>query len=149
MALLTLIMRLILKIEDLYPDILSSFEMLHLYCPSKKQRAITLSSCEAEYHAMTMAAKQTLWICRVLYKAGFSINIETLIRSDNEIAIDWVAAEQCNSTRAEHAIIQLRFIRDFNRNGTLSLTCLHHFHWMGYIEKSICTIQWKWCRRIH
>jgi hypothetical protein len=41
---------------------------------SKKHIAVALSTCEAEYHALTMAAKKVVWIRRVLEEAGLGIS---------------------------------------------------------------------------
>jgi hypothetical protein len=48
---------------------------------SKKQIAVALSTCEAEYHALTMAAKEVVWIRRVLEEAGLGISGATSVRA--------------------------------------------------------------------
>lgn len=42
---------------------------------SKKQAAIALSTCEAEYCAMTHAAKEVIWISRIVEQAGSKSSI--------------------------------------------------------------------------
>lgn len=60
---------------------------------TKPQPTVTLSTCEAEYHAMAIAAEEIIWITRVLQEAGFDIENPTPISSDNTSAIDWLEAE--------------------------------------------------------
>lgn len=57
---------------------------------SKKQSTIMLSTCEADCHAMTMAAKKTLCLRTVLTKEGLNVDEATPIRSDNQSAKYWV-----------------------------------------------------------
>ena len=38
---------------------------------SKKQQTVALSTCEAEYMAMSEATKEALWMQRLLNKMGF------------------------------------------------------------------------------
>ncbi len=86
---------------------------------SKKQPTVALSTCEAEYHAMTMAAKEVVWIRRVLQEAGVKVDESTPLSSDNQSAIDWVTSEQCSPARAKHVDVQLHFIRDLKKAGSL------------------------------
>lgn len=60
---------------------------------SKQQRNVTSPTCESKYHGMTMAPIETLWKGRVLREAGFSVDGMTLIKSDNQGAIDFVDAQ--------------------------------------------------------
>ena len=55
---------------------------------SKKQAAAALSTCESEYHAMTLAAKDTIWVMKVLKESGLEGKEPVLIRSDNQSAIN-------------------------------------------------------------
>lgn len=86
--------------------------------PSMKQPTVLLSTCEAEYHARTRAAKQTMWLRKVLYEAGFDIDKMTSLRSKNHSALNWVKAEQCPPARANHVDVQLHFILDLHREST-------------------------------
>lgn len=87
---------------------------------SKKQPTVTLSTCEAEYHAMTMAAKEVIWLRRIMGEAGFENHYCVPMSSDNQSAINWVEAEQCHPVRAKHVDIQLHFIRDLWKEKNLS-----------------------------
>jgi hypothetical protein len=88
---------------------------------SKKQIAIALSTCEAEYHALTMAAKDVVWIRRVLEEAGLGISGVTPVRSDNQSAIAWATAERTPLNRAKHIDVRVHFIRELVRCGVVSV----------------------------
>lgn len=89
---------------------------------SKKQPTVALSTCEAEYHAMTLSAKETVWIRRVISDAGFQVHNPTSVNSDNQSAIDWATTGKCPSTRAKHIDVQVHFIRDLYSDGTLDIS---------------------------
>jgi hypothetical protein len=88
---------------------------------SKKQIAVALSTCEAEYHALTMAAKEVVWIRRVLEEAGVGISGATPVRSDNQSAIAWATAERIPLNRAKHIDVRVHFIRELVRCGVVSV----------------------------
>jgi len=89
---------------------------------SKKQTATALSTCESEYYALTLAAKEVIWVRRVLKEAGIGIKGPTCIKSDNQSAINWATAERCPSGRAKHIDVRVHYIRELVRESTLSVT---------------------------
>ena len=79
---------------------------------AKKQTAVALSTCEAEYHAMTEVAQEVIWIRRVLQESGLKVVTERVpIKSDNQAAIGWATSEKCPSKRAKHIDVRVHFIR--------------------------------------
>jgi hypothetical protein len=89
---------------------------------SKKQITVALSTCEAEYHALTMAAKEVVWIRRVLEEAGLGIIGATPVRSDNQSAIAWATFQNAIPlNRAKHIDVRVHFIRDLVRCGVVSV----------------------------
>lgn len=57
---------------------------------SKRQQSIALSSCEAEYMAQTQAAKEAIWLTRLLSELDVGFGLPTkpvLIKADNQGAI--------------------------------------------------------------
>lgn len=88
---------------------------------SKKQPTVVLSTCEAEYHAITMCVKEVLWLRRVISEAGFAVSNPTPLHSDNQGAIKWTESEKCPSTRAKHIDVGVHFVRDLHRNGTITV----------------------------
>eukprot|EP00171_Calliarthron_tuberculosum_P002470 IDg2470t1 len=78
----------------------------------KKQASVALSTCEAEYHAMTVAAKEVIWLRRVLAEIGCGISSASVLRSDNQSAITWAEGERFPLSRAKHIDVRVHFIRD-------------------------------------
>lgn len=79
---------------------------------SKKQCSVALSTCEAEYHAMSVAAQEIVWMRRVLQEAGISVADSTPLLSDNQSGIAWATGEKSPSVRAKHIDIRVHFIRE-------------------------------------
>ena len=88
---------------------------------AKKQSAVALSTCEAEYHAMTLAAAELLWIRRVMMEAGIFVANGTPLRSDNQSAISWAIGERSPSGRAKHVDVRIHFVRDLVRNKVIQI----------------------------
>lgn len=77
---------------------------------SEKQPAVALSTCEAEYHSITMASKASLWIKQVPLGAGMEVNNGTPMHSDNQKAMDCVDCEQYPRAMAKNIEVKLHFI---------------------------------------
>ena len=77
---------------------------------SKRQSVIALSSTEAEYMALTHAAKEAIWLRRLCLELGFELGaIE--VRCDNQGAIQ-LAKNPAFHSRTKHIDIQYHFIRE-------------------------------------
>lgn len=50
---------------------------------SKRQWAVALSTCEAEYYAMVLGAQDVVWSCRLMDEIGMKIHYPVPVRSDN------------------------------------------------------------------
>jgi hypothetical protein len=57
---------------------------------SKQQQTIALSSCEAEYMALSDAAKEAIWAGRFLHELGFRDDQSVHLYADNKGAIDLI-----------------------------------------------------------
>lgn len=88
---------------------------------ARKQSAVALSTCEAEYYAMTMAAQELVWIGRVMCEAGVRDEATAPLRSDNQSAITWATGERCPSGRAKHIDVRIHFIRELVQAGTIDV----------------------------
>lgn len=58
-------------------------------CGAKQQPKVALSTCEPEYHAINLAAKEMIWAIRLLKEAGHEVDYIPDLNSDNQSAIDW------------------------------------------------------------
>ena len=89
---------------------------------SKKQTAVALSTCEAEYYALTLAAKELIWVGRVLKEVGIKSLGTSSLRTDNEAAIEWATGEKCPSGRAKHIDVRVHFIRELVQHTQLKVS---------------------------
>ena len=78
---------------------------------SKKQSIVALSTTEAEYIALTHAAKQMVWIRLLLSELGLPQQAPTNIRSDNLGAIT-LAQDATYHARTKHIKIYYHFVRE-------------------------------------
>ena len=79
---------------------------------SKLQPTVALSSCEAEYMALTEATKEALWCSRFLNELGFrEANFPILLRGDNQGAIALTDNPEFHR-RTKHIEIKWHWIRD-------------------------------------
>lgn len=79
---------------------------------ARKQQAVALSTCEAEYFALSEASKEVIWMQRVLHEVGKNVKGTTPLRSDNDSAITWAVGSKKHSKRSKHIDVRVHFIRD-------------------------------------
>jgi ribonuclease HI len=79
---------------------------------SRRQPTVALSSTEAEYMALTEAAKEAIWLKKLLSKLGYySLKNPFHIFSDNQGAID-LGRNPIHHSRTKHIDIRHHFIRE-------------------------------------
>lgn len=87
---------------------------------SKRQTTIALSSCEAEYMAASEAAKEALWMRRLLNEFGYEGSQQVVIQADNKSAIA-LAENPMHHGRTKHIEIRYHFIREEVTEGLIKL----------------------------
>ena len=88
---------------------------------SKKQPTVALSTCEAEYIALTVAAQEGLYLIQWLnHFQGISLPEYCVIHEDNQGAIA-LANNPVSHQRSKHIDIRYHFIRNLVRNETIQL----------------------------
>ena len=87
---------------------------------SKKQPIVTLSTCEAEYVALSTATQEAVWIKRLLSDFHVSQKQATIIMEDNQGAI-CIAKNPVVQARTKHIDIRHHYIREAVSDGTVSL----------------------------
>jgi len=92
---------------------------------SKRQQTIALSSCEAEYMAMTLATKEALWLSRFLMEIGCTgTDLDTVtVHADNQGAIA-LAKNPEHHARTKHIDVQYHFIREHIEANRIKLSYL-------------------------
>ena len=87
---------------------------------SKRQDAVSLSTCEAEYRGQTQAAKEAIWLKRLFTELSKDLGEDghavfgptaVIIYSDNQSAIA-LAKNPTNHGRTKHIELQQHFIRE-------------------------------------
>lgn len=88
---------------------------------SKKQPTVALSSCEAEYMALTAATQEALFLFNVLHDMhGECIQEKITVYGDNQGAIA-LTKNPVGHQRSKHIDIKYHFIRTHVQNGKIDL----------------------------
>lgn len=87
---------------------------------SKKQELVTLSTTEAKYVAATHAAKEAVWLCRLLTELFGHIDAPTTLFSDSKFAIA-LTHDGHYHARTKHIDIPYHFIHYKIEVGTIKL----------------------------
>jgi hypothetical protein len=77
---------------------------------SKKQSSVALSSTEAEYIAGAHAAKEVVWLRRLLSELGAGTNDPTIVHMDNQSAMT-IARNPEFHDRTKHIEVRYHFLR--------------------------------------
>ena len=87
---------------------------------SKKQPTVALSTMEAEYIALSHAAKEAIWLRRLLTELGVISDSPTLVLTDNQSAIAFAHDNQFHA-RSKHIDIRHHFIRERIDSGDIEV----------------------------
>ncbi|GAA5982777.1 hypothetical protein JCM11641_007785, partial [Rhodosporidiobolus odoratus] len=87
---------------------------------SRRQRSVAISSTEAEYMALSEAAREALWLRALLTDLGYPPSSPTLIRGDNSGSL-LLASHPTSHSRTKHISVHYHFTRDLVEDGTLIL----------------------------
>ena len=87
---------------------------------SKKQELITLSTAEAEYVAATHAAKEAIWLCKLIGELFPSILLPITLYCDNQPTLK-LAQDDNFRARTKHIDLRYHFIRQVVAKGVLCL----------------------------
>src|SRR5271155_4142035 len=88
---------------------------------SKKQELVTLSTMEAEYVASTHAAKELLWLRRLIGDIFRSLRQPILLHCDNQSAISLTHSQGQFHTRTKHIDIRWHFVKFCIEDGTINI----------------------------
>jgi hypothetical protein len=80
-----------------------------MHWSSKRQTSTTLSSIEAEYMSLTQAAKEALWLRKLLGDLGYQQSVATPFYCDNQSAIALSQNPKYHS-RMKHIEVQHHYI---------------------------------------
>ena len=84
---------------------------------SRKQELVTLSTAESEYFATTHAAKEAIWLQRLIFELFPPLKMETTLYCDNQAALTLAKIDNYHA-RTKHINICYHFIRQVVCHGT-------------------------------
>ena len=87
---------------------------------SKGQRSVTLSSSEAEFVALSEAAKEFKFVIQVLQSMKIPVEFPVIVRVDNVGAI-FMAENVSTSERTKHVDIRYHFVGEFVFDGVICI----------------------------
>ncbi|KAJ3655891.1 hypothetical protein Zmor_014999 [Zophobas morio] len=87
---------------------------------SRKQKTVALSSTEAEYMALTEAAKEATFIQKFLLELGFAQLSQMVLFSDNQGALR-LAQYPVYHARSKHIDLRHHYIREVVKNDSLTI----------------------------
>ena len=87
---------------------------------SKSQRSITLSSSEAEYVALSEAAKDIKFVYQLLQSISVNVKLPIVVRVDNVGAI-FMSENTSTSGRTKHVDIRYRYVNEMVMDGFLKI----------------------------
>ena len=86
---------------------------------SKKQPVVALSTSEAEYVALCLAAQEAIWLRRMLTELGTSPEC-VILMEDNQVAIA-LAKNPVAHARTKHIDIRYHYIREAIQSGEIDV----------------------------
>jgi hypothetical protein len=87
---------------------------------SRKQELVMLSTAEAEYVAATHAAKECIWLHRLIGELFPSIISKTTLLCDNQAALT-LATDDNYHARTKHIDLRYHFIREVIAGGAIDI----------------------------
>ena len=87
---------------------------------SKAQRCVTLSSCEAEWIALSEAVKDVIFLLHLCEAMFITIKLPVTVRVDNVGAI-FMTENVTTSNNTRHVDIRSRWLKEYCENGTVKI----------------------------
>ena len=87
---------------------------------SRSQKSVTLSSSEAEFVALSEAAKEVKFVVQVLQSIGIKVELPVIVRVDNVGAI-FIAENVTMSQRTKHIDVRYHYVREFVKDGFVKI----------------------------
>jgi hypothetical protein len=87
---------------------------------SKQQRCVTLSSCEAEWIALSEAVKDVVFLVRLCESINLKIKLPITVRVDNVGAI-YMSQNITTSNNTKHVDIRSKWVKEYCENGTVKI----------------------------
>ena len=113
---------------------------------SKKQQGTALSTCEAEYSALTTGTKECIWLQDLLLELDVQITKPTVMHVDNTAAIA-LTQNSVLHARTKHVAIHMHFVRQEILKGRISIVYTPtDLQIADYLTKSVSVVVLQNCR---
>jgi hypothetical protein len=108
---------------------------------SIKQRVVALSSCEAEYIAVAIAACQGVWLACLLSELKDTDVEVPVLRVDNKSTISLIR-NPVHHDRSKHIDIRYHLIREYEQTGQIAVDFIRTEEQLGdVLTKPLCKIK--------
>ncbi|GAA5991478.1 hypothetical protein JCM11641_002053 [Rhodosporidiobolus odoratus] len=87
---------------------------------SRRQASVSISSTEAEYIALSEAAREMVWLRQLLRELGYKTSSPSLIRGDNSGSLV-LANHPTSHSRTKHIAVHYHFTRELVEEGKIVL----------------------------
>jgi hypothetical protein len=87
---------------------------------SRLQKTVALSSTEAEYYALSEAAKEIKFIIQVMESIGIEFELPVIVNVDNVGAI-FMAENASATSRTRHVDARYHFVRKYVEEGVIKI----------------------------
>ena len=87
---------------------------------SKAQGCVTLSSCEAEWHALSETVKEVIFVIHLLEAMFIKVEYPIKVMVDN-IGSVFMSKNVTTSGRTKHVDARTKFVREFQENGVIKV----------------------------
>jgi hypothetical protein len=108
---------------------------------AKKQKSVSLSTCEAELYALCEVVKEILWLQGLLRELGLSIESPTTARCDNQSTI-LIAYNGIKGERTKHIDTKYHFIVDTLASGAVQS------QWISTVNQQADILTKPLCREV-
>lgn len=113
---------------------------------SQLQKSTALSALEAEYQALSLAAREATWLKQLIQEIGFHGQSPVLIFGDNQ-GCQHVASNRKTDARTKHIQVRFHYTRDRIEDKTILLRYLEsHLMPADFLTKPIDFKKFQWCR---
>lgn len=112
---------------------------------SKNQVSVALSSTEAKYVAAATAAKEALWLKRLLHEIGAARDIPITLHCDNQSCIS-LAQNPRHHEKTKHVDFKFHFLRDLIEDGRIKLVfTTSALMWADFLTKAVPRVKHEDC----
>jgi len=112
-----------------------------IHWSSKKQQSVALSSTEAEFVALAEAAKEGIWIERILKDLNETLRHPVTFYEDNQSCIKLLESKMFNQ-RSKHIETKYHFVCDLKNEGKINVEyCPTENMIADMLTKPLCKIK--------